>query len=168
MQIYYGRGKGKTTAALGLGLRASGHGFKVIMIQFMKGNTKYGEITGVKSIENFEIHQFGTLDLIMEPRPIDIEEGKKALKLAEEAITSDEYDIVILDEIGVALEYHIINIGDVINLIEKKPEKVEIILTGGQNVHPKLKERANLITEMKMIKHYFSTDGIQARFGIEY
>jgi len=168
LQIYYGRGKGKTTAALGLGLRASGHGFKVIMIQFMKGNTKYGEITGVKSIENFEIHQFGTLDLIMEPRPIDIEEGKKALKLAEEAITSDEYDIVILDEIGVALEYHIIKIDDVLNLIEKKPEKVEIILTGGQNVHPKLKEKANLITEMKMIKHYFSTDGIQARFGIEY
>ena len=138
------------------------------MIQFMKGNTKYGEVTGVKSIDNFEIHQFGTVDLIGSPRPIDIEEGKKALKFAEEAIMGDEYDLVILDEIGVALEYHIVKIDDVLSIINNKPEKVELILTGGQNVHPKLKDRADLITEMKMIKHYFSTEGIQARFGIEF
>jgi len=168
IQLYFGRGKGKTTAALGLGLRASGHGFKVNMIQFMKGNTKYGELNAVKEIENFEIHQFGRLDLIMEPEKIDIEEGKKALKYAEEIILSDEYDIVILDEIGVALEMHIIKIDDVMNLIEKKPEKVELILTGGQKIHPKIKERADLITEMKMIKHYFSTKCIQARLGIEF
>ncbi len=168
IQLYFGRGKGKTTAALGLGLRASGHGFKVNMIQFMKGNTKYGELNAVKGIENFEIHQFGRIDLIMEPEKIDIEEGKKALKYAEEIIMSDNYDLVILDEIGVALEMHIIKIDDVMNLIEKKPEKVELILTGGQKIHPKIKERADLITEMKMIKHYFSTDGIQARLGIEY
>ncbi|MBA7506935.1 Corrinoid adenosyltransferase [subsurface metagenome] len=168
IQLYFGRGKGKTTAALGLGLRASGHGFKVNMIQFMKGNTKYGELNAVKGIENFEIHQFGRIDLIMEPEKIDIEEGKKALKYAEEIILSNEYDIVILDEIGVALEMHIIKIDDVMNLIEKKPEKVELILTGGQKIHPKIKERADLITEMKMIKHYFSTKGIQARLGIEY
>ena len=168
IQLYFGRGKGKTTAALGLGLRASGHGFKVNMIQFMKGNTKYGELNAIKEIENFEIHQFGRIDLIMEPEKIDIEEGKKALKYAEEIILSDEYDIVILDEIGVALEMHIIKIDDVMNLIEKKPEKVELILTGGQKIHPKIKERADLITEMKMIKHYFSTDGIQARLGIEF
>lgn len=168
IQLYFGRGKGKTTAALGLGLRASGHGFKVNMIQFMKGNTKYGELNAVKGIENFEIHQFGRIDLIMKPEKIDIEEGKKALKYAEEIIMSDNYDLVILDEIGVALEMHIIKIDDVMNLIEKKPEKVELILTGGQKIHPKIKERADLITEMKMIKHYFSTDGIQARLGIEY
>jgi cob(I)alamin adenosyltransferase len=168
IQLYFGRGKGKTTAALGLGLRASGHGFKVNMIQFMKGNTKYGELKAVKDITNMEIHQFGRLDLIMEPEKIDLEEGKKALKYAEEVIMSDEYDIVILDEIGVALEMHIISIDDVMNLIEKKPEKVEIILTGGQKIHPKLKEKADLITEMKMIKHYFSTKGIEARLGIEY
>ncbi|MCK4281239.1 MAG: cob(I)yrinic acid a,c-diamide adenosyltransferase, partial [Candidatus Lokiarchaeota archaeon] len=80
----------------------------------------------------------------------------------------DNYDLVILDEIGVALEMHIIKIDDVMNLIEKKPEKVELILTGGQKIHPKIKERADLITEMKMIKHYFSTKGIQARLGIEF
>ncbi len=168
IQLYFGRGKGKTTAALGLGLRASGHGFKVNMIQFMKGNTKYGELNAVKGIENFEIHQFGRIDLIMKPEKIDIEEGKKALKYAEEIIMSDNYDLVILDEIGVALEMHIIKIDDVMNLIEKKPEKVELILTGGQKIHPKIKERADLITEMKMIKHYFSTYGIQAGLGIEY
>lgn len=168
VQLYFGRGKGKTTAAIGLGLRASGHGFKVNMIQFMKGNTKYGELNAVKGIENFEIHQFGRIDLIMEPEKIDIEEGKKALKYAEEIIMSDNYDLVILDEIGVALEMHIIKIDDVMNLIEKKPEKVELILTGGQKIHPKIKERADLVTEMKMIKHYFSTKGIQARLGIEF
>lgn len=168
VQLYFGRGKGKTTASIGLGLRASGHGFKVNMIQFMKGNTKYGELNAVKGIENFEIHQFGRIDLIMEPEKIDIEEGKKALKYAEEIIMSDNYDLVILDEIGVALEMHIIKIDDVMNLIEKKPEKVELILTGGQKIHPKIKERADLITEMKMIKHYFSTKGIQARLGIEF
>ncbi len=168
IQLYFGRGKGKTTAAIGLGLRASGHGFKVNMIQFMKGNTKYGELNAVKGIENFEIHQFGRMDLIMEPEKIDIEEGKKALKYAEEIIMSDNYDLVILDEIGVALEMHIIKIDDVMNLIEKKPEKVELILTGGQKIHPKIKEIADLITEMKMVKHYFSTDGIQARLGIEF
>lgn len=168
VQLYFGRGKGKTTASIGLGLRASGHGFKVNMIQFMKGNTKYGELNAVKGIENFEIHQFGRIDLIMEPEKIDIEEGKKALKYAEEIIMSDNYDLVILDEIGVALEMHIIKIDDVMNLIEKKPEKVELILTGGQKIHPKIKERADLVTEMKMIKHYFSTKGIQARLGIEF
>jgi len=168
VQLYFGRGKGKTTASIGLGLRASGHGFKVNMIQFMKGNTKYGELNAVKGIENFEIHQFGRIDLIMEPEKIDIEEGKKALKYAEEIIMSDNYDLVILDEIGVALEMHIIKIDDVMKLIEKKPEKVELILTGGQKIHPKIKERADLVTEMKMIKHYFSTKGIQARLGIEF
>lgn len=138
------------------------------MIQFMKGNVKYGELNAVKGIENFEIHQFGRVDLIIEPEKIDIEEGKKALKYAEQTIVSDEYDLVILDEIGVALEMNIININDVMNLIGNKPENVELILTGGEKFHPKLKEKADLITEMKMIKHYFSTKGIQARLGIEY
>ncbi|MBD3196944.1 MAG: cob(I)yrinic acid a,c-diamide adenosyltransferase [Candidatus Lokiarchaeota archaeon] len=168
IQLYFGRGKGKTTAALGQGFRATGHGFKVYMIQFMKGNTKYGEIEAIKKNSNFEVKQFGTTELIEIPGKIDLEEGKKAIEFAREIISSDEYDIVILDEVGVALQMHIVKIEDVMNLIEIKPEKVELIITGGVKIHPKLRERADLITEMKMVKHYFSTQGITARYGIEY
>ena len=116
----------------------------------------------------FEIKQFGTEDLIMEPREIDFEEGRKALEFSEEIICSDEYDIVILDEIGVAVEYGIIQVEDVLKLIDMKPEKVELVITGGPKMHPKIKERADLLTEMRMIKHYYSSKGINARFGIEY
>lgn len=168
IQVYFGRGKGKTTAALGQGLRATGHGFKVYMIQFMKGDIKYGEIDAIKNITNFEIKQFGTKELIEIPGKIDLEEGKKALEFAEKIILSEEYDIVILDEIGVAIQMRVVDIKDVMKLIEKKPEKVELVLTGGQKMHPKLRERADLITEMKMIKHYYSSQGITARYGIEY
>jgi cob(I)alamin adenosyltransferase len=170
VQVYFGRGKGKTTAAIGQGLRATGHGFKVYMIQFMKGNTKYGEIEAINAIPNFDIKQFGTLDLIEIPEEIDLEEGRKALEFAEEIINRDEYDIVILDEVGVAIEMGVVDVDDVVKLIDNKPEKVELVLTGGGTgkIHPKIKERADLLTEMKMIKHYYSSKGINARFGIEY
>ncbi len=168
VQVYFGRGKGKTTAALGQGFRATGHGFKVYLIQFMKGNTMYGEVDAIKNTSNFEIRQFGTKDLIEIPREIDLEEGKKAIEFAKEIIISDEYDIVILDEVGVAIEMGVIEVEEVMKLLEIKPEKVELILTGGQKMHPKLKERADLLTEMRMIKHYYSSKGITARYGIEY
>ena len=168
VQVYFGRGKGKTTAALGQGFRATGHGFKVYMIQFMKGNTKYGEVEAIKNTPNFELKQFGTPDLIEVPREIDFEEGKKALEFAEKIITENKYDIVILDEVGVAIEMNIVDVEDVLKLIEKKPDNVELILTGGQRMHPKIKERADLLTEMRMIKHYYTSQGINARYGIEY
>jgi len=168
IQAYYGRGKGKTTAAIGQGFRATGHGFKVYMIQFMKGDTKYGEIEAIKNTPNFEVTQFGTTQLIDVPGKIDLEEGKKALAFAEKIITNDEYDLVILDEIGVAIEMHVVRIEDVMSLLDKKPEKVELILTGGQKMHAKIRERADLVTEMRMVKHYFSSQGISARYGIEY
>ena len=166
--MYFGRGKGKTTAALGQGFRATGHGFKVYMIQFMKGNTKYGEVEAIKSNPNFELKQFGTPDLIEIPRDIDMNEGKKALDFAREIITNGEYDIVILDEIGVAIEMKVIDVEDALKLIEIKPDNVELVLTGGQKMHPKIKEKADLLTEMRMIKHYYSSKGINARYGIEY
>lgn len=168
VQCYFGRGKGKTTAALGQGFRATGHGFKVYMIQFMKGNTKYGEIEAIKNNPYFEVKQFGTKQLIEVPGDIDLDEGRKAIEHAYEIIKSDEYDIVILDEVGVALEMGIVQIEDVLKLINSKPEDMELILTGGQKMHPKIKERADLLTEMKMIKHYYSSKGITARYGIEY
>ena len=166
--MYFGRGKGKTTAALGQGFRATGHGFKVYMIQFMKGNTKYGEVEAIKNTPNFELKQFGTPDLIEIPREIDLEEGKKALEFANKIIKENNHDIVILDEIGVAIEMNILDVEDVMKLIEKKPDNMELVLTGGQKMHPKIKERADLLTEMRMIKHYYSSQGINARYGIEY
>ena len=168
MQVYFGRGKGKTTAALGQGFRATGHGFKVYMIQFMKGYPQYGEVKAIGKTPNFELKQFGTPDLIATPGDIDFEEGRKGMEFAEKIIMNDEYDIVILDEIGVAVEYGIVKIDDVLQLIDNKPEKVELIITGGPKMHPKIKERADLLTEMRMIKHYYSSEGIKARFGIEH
>lgn len=168
IQIYFGRGKGKTTAALGQGFRATGHGFKVYMIQFMKGNTQYGEVEAVNNTPNFELKQFGTTELIEIPGEIDLNEGKKAMDFAEQILTSDDYDLVILDEIGVAVEMGVVYVEDVLKLIDKKPPLVELVMTGGQKMHPKIKDRADLITEMKMIKHYYSSQGITARFGIEY
>jgi len=168
VQVYFGRGKGKTTAALGQGFRATGHGFKVYMIQFMKGYPQYGEVKAIEKTPNFELKQFGTPDLIATPGDIDFEEGRKGMAFAEKIIMSDEFDIVILDEIGVAVEYGIVKIEDVLKLIDNKPEFVELIITGGPKMHPKIKERADLLTEMRMIKHYYSSKGIKARLGIEH
>jgi len=168
VQVYFGRGKGKTTAALGQGFRATGHGFKVYMIQFMKGYPQYGEVKAIAETLNFELKQFGTPELIAIPGDIDFEEGRKGMEFAEKIIMSDEYDIVILDEIGVAVEYGIVNIEDVLKLIDNKPFQVELVITGGPKMHPKIKERADLLTEMRMIKHYYSSKGIKARIGIEH
>jgi cob(I)alamin adenosyltransferase len=138
------------------------------MIQFMKGSYKYGEIEAIKNIPNFELIQFGSPELIAEPNDFDKEEGEKALNYAKEIIMSDNYDIVILDEVGVAISMNVIPVEPVLELIKNKPEKVELILTGGPKMHPKIKELADLVTEMKMIKHYYSSKGITARYGIEF
>jgi len=149
-------------------VRATGHGFKVYMIQFMKGNYKYGDIEAIKGISNFDLKQFGSPELISEPREFDKDEGKKALDFAKEIIMSDDYDIIILDEVGVAISMNVITVEPVLELIKNKPDKVELILTGGPKMHPKIKEVADLVTEMKMIKHYYSSQGLTARYGIEY
>lgn len=167
VQVYFGSGKGKTTCALGQAFRALGHGFKVYMIQFMKGNVKYGEIDHAKKIANFTIKQFGRPDLIAEPENIDIEEAKKGIEFAKEIIMSDDYDIVILDEVGVAIDMGLIPVEPVLELMKNKPEHVELIITG-RKVHPKIKELADLVTQMKQVKHYFATQGIGARYGIEF
>jgi cob(I)alamin adenosyltransferase len=167
IQVYYGTGKGKTTAALGLAFRATGHGFKVHMIQFMKGEVKYGEIKAAKNWPNLTITQFGRPEIIAEPEKVDIEEAKKALALAKKTIEEGEYDILILDEVGVAIEMELINVKDVIEILKAKPPHQEVILTG-RYMHPKLLEMADLVTEMKMIKHPFVTQGLQARKGIDF
>ncbi|MGQ9720027.1 MAG: cob(I)yrinic acid a,c-diamide adenosyltransferase [Candidatus Jordarchaeum sp.] len=167
IQAYYGTGKGKTTASLGLAFRATGHGFKVQMVQFMKGEVNYGEIKAAKNWPNLTITQFGRPEIIADPESVDIEEANKALEFAKKIIEEDECDILILDEVGVAIEMGLINVKDVIGILQNKPPHMEIILTG-RYMHSKLLEMADLVTEMRMIKHPFVTQGMQARKGVDF
>lgn len=168
IQIYTGNGKGKTTAALGLALRAVGHGFKVIMIQFMKGKINYGELESAKHLPNFKIEQYGRPDFVNpeDPEEIDIRLAREALARAKEVINSQEYDMIILDEINVAVSFGLIQSNDVIELMKSTPENVEIILTG-RYMPEEFIEYADLISEIREVKHHFQT-GTPARKGIEY
>ncbi|HHH80214.1 MAG TPA: cob(I)yrinic acid a,c-diamide adenosyltransferase [Thermoplasmatales archaeon] len=167
IHIYTGNGKGKTTAALGLGLRAAGAGLKVYMIQFMKGR-RYSEIDAVEQLQNFTIVQFGRDEFVSKENPeqIDVDLAQKGLKHAEEIIKKGEYDLVILDEINVAIDFNLVALKDVLKLVEEKPEKVELVLTG-RYASPELVKHADLVTEMLEIKHPFQK-GVLARKGIDY
>lgn len=169
IQIYTGNSKGKTTAALGLTLRAVGHGFHVYILQFMKGRQDYGEISGLKRLEpECQIEGFGTQGWVHKGQalPEDRSEAQKGLRRAQEIIASGEWDIVILDEIINALWFELLSEDDVLQLISEKPEHVELVLTG-RNASQRLIEKAHLVTEMLQIKHPFE-QGILARQGIEY
>ncbi|MGV8123035.1 MAG: cob(I)yrinic acid a,c-diamide adenosyltransferase [Candidatus Xenobiia bacterium LiM19] len=168
VQVYTGNGKGKTTAAFGLSLRALGQGFKVCIVQFMKGNTTYGETQMSGRIEGITLFQFGRADFVdpKNPLPVDYEEAQKALNKAREAFAGSRYDLVILDEVNVALHFKLISIEDVLSLVTAKPEAVELVLTG-RYAPKEIIERADLVTEMKEIKHPFQI-GVNARKGIEY
>ncbi len=168
VQVYTGDGKGKTTAALGLALRAAGRGMKVFIVQFLKGRL-YGEIESVKRLSDRIVIVQSGLDSFVkkgEPTEEDIRLARRGLNLAAKAISSGEYDIVILDEINVAVELGVLSVDDVIPLIENKPGNIELILTGRYAPDEFLK-RADLITEMRNIKHYYNS-GVKMREGIEY
>lgn len=204
IHVYTGDGKGKTTAALGLALRAVGQGFRVYVIQFLKGGAYTGEFIAIKNFlpkEKCGIAQFGkrcvkelkqykltgVSDWSKDPKYFDfiredIECGscrecfvqdeaqkkmvKDALKHAHEILSSEEYDLVILDEFNNALHYNFFSINEAIELIQKKAPHVELILTG-RHANPEIIEMADLVTDMKKVKHYFD-DGVKARRGIEY
>jgi cob(I)alamin adenosyltransferase len=168
VQVYTGNGKGKTSAAFGLALRAIGRGLKVYVIQFIKGGFDYGELYIVDKLPNLKLEAFGKGKFVTEKPPgkEDVELAQEALALAEEIVKSGEYDIVILDEINVALNLKLINLEKVLELIEKKPEHVELVLTG-RCAPDEIIEIADLVTEMKEVKHPYNK-GVQARKGIEY
>ena len=171
IQIYTGDGKGKTTASLGLALRALGHGWKVLVIQFTKGDsgTTYGEIASAgKFLKNLEVHQFG-MDRVVYKHNVcmeDYKEAKKGWELAKQAIQSGEFQLVILDELNICVAMNMIKVSEVKDVLLNKPESLEIVLTG-RYAHPELVALAHLVTEMKPIKHYFDM-GVMARQGIEY
>ena len=166
VQVYTGDGKGKTTAALGLALRAIGWGYKVCFIQFIKAR-KTGEVKiSQKELPRFSIHQFGKSAFIKRPNQKDKLLAQKALKFAQKIINSQKYQIVILDEINIALNFKLINLAQVIQIIRHKPASVEIVLTG-RKAPRQIIEIADLVTEMKLIKHPFDKK-IQARQGLDY
>ena len=171
IQIQTGDGKGKTTASLGLALRALGHGWKVLIIQFTKGDsgTSYGEIaSSSKFLPNLDVVQFG-MDRVVYSHNIcmdDYKEAKKGWEFAKNAINSGEYQLIILDEINICVSLGMIKVADVKDALLNKPENLEIVLTG-RYAHPELQALAHLVTEMKPIKHYFDM-GVMARQGIEY
>ena len=167
VQVYTGNGKGKTTAALGLSLRAVGRGLRVCVFQFIKGGGPYGEhLIADKLAPLFTIIQTGrpgwvnTKDITE-----DRQTAQKALELARGIITSGEYDLVVLDEINGAVGFGLVDVEQVLELISLKPETTELVLTG-RNAHEKVIEAADLVTEMRDVKHYFKA-GVPARTGIE-
>jgi len=168
IQIYTGNGKGKTTAALGLAMRAVGHGLTVIMIQFMKGQVKYGELEAAKSLPNFTIEQYGRPNLVDPDNPDkeDIRLAQEAWKRAKEVITSGEYDMIILDEINVAVAFGLIASKEVIELLRRVPKGIELILTG-RYMPETFAQYADLISDIREVKHHFQK-GASARRGIEY
>jgi cob(I)alamin adenosyltransferase len=169
--VYTGKGKGKTTAALGMALRAVGYDHKVCMIQFIKGSWHYGEMTSSKRLEpEFELTAIGKgfVGIIDDKSPI--EDHKKiadeALHVARNKINSKIYNIVILDEINYAINLGLINLEDVLEIILNKPDDVSVVLTGNY-AKEEIIEKADLVTEMKEIKHPFKS-GIKAKKGIDF
>jgi len=167
IHVYTGPGKGKTTAALGLGLRAAGAGLKVHMLQFMKGR-RYSELDAIENIPGFTISQHGRDEFVCKENPeqIDIDLAQQGFAYAKEIIKKEKYDLVILDEINVAVDFNLIDVDDVLEIVEGKPEKLELVLTG-RYAHPKITRIADYVTEMLEIKHPYQ-HGVEARKGIDF
>ncbi|MGA1845605.1 cob(I)yrinic acid a,c-diamide adenosyltransferase [Deferribacter abyssi] len=165
VQLYTGNGKGKTTAAIGLSIRAAGAGFKVLFAQFLK-TAKYNEHNILAQIKNIDMKTFGRGCLIRgKPENIDYKLVLEGVKEVKKLINTTQYDLVILDEINVAVYYGLIEKDEILNLIKEKPLSLEIVLTG-RYAPKEFIEVADLVTEFKEIKHYFH-QGILAREGIE-
>ncbi|MBN2198637.1 MAG: cob(I)yrinic acid a,c-diamide adenosyltransferase [Candidatus Aminicenantes bacterium] len=168
IQVYTGTGKGKTTAALGLALRAAGHGLRTYIGQFLKGQD-YGELRSLEPLSPLiTIEQFGRKGFIhvgRDPEKEDYERARRGLDKCREAMLSGKYNIVVLDEVCVALYFRLLSEKDVLDFLDRKPEAVEIVLTGRYAPQAVL-DRADLVTDMAGVKHYYDR-GVQARDGIE-
>jgi cob(I)alamin adenosyltransferase len=168
IQVYTGNGKGKTTAAIGQVIRASGHGFKTCFIQFMK-DYPYGEIIALEQYkDSITLLRFGNDNFVFKkqaPSENDLDSAERGMQAAGEAITSGKYDIVVLDELCVAIYFKLLSTEKVLEWIDRKPDGLELIITGRYCPQPII-NRADLVTEMKEVKHYYSRN-IKARKGIE-
>lgn len=168
IQVYTGNGKGKTTAALGLALRAAGRQMKVCMIQFMKGGGPYGEhLSALKLAPYLKIIQTGREGWVCKdnPDPEDKRQAREALDVATEILAEGKFDLVILDEVIGAVSLGLLSVDDLLGVMKRKPVDVELVLTG-RNADERIIAAADLVTEMREIKHYYKA-GIPSRIGIE-
>jgi len=166
IQVYTGKGKGKTTAALGLALRAAGAGLKIYIAQFVKGRS-YSELRALKKFKNIKVEQFGTTCFIRKAPDIkDILGAQAGLNQAKKIIAGKKYNVIILDEINIALELKLLKLAEVLDILKHTPLATELILTG-RSAHPQIIKMADLVSEVKDIKHYYNK-GIRARRGIEF
>ncbi len=164
-----GNGKGKTTAALGTAFRAAGQGFNIMIIQFIKGSWKYGELEAAKKFDNLTITPMGKGFIKLgaaEPEAADCRLAEETWSACEQAILSGDYDLVVCDEVNYALSYKLLPVQRVIETLQKRPSYVHVILTG-RDAPPEIVELADLVTEMREIKHPYQT-GISAQRGIEF
>lgn len=173
IQVYTGNGKGKTTASLGLAMRALGRCWKVLIVMFTKGGNDYGELNSFTNLsptiqDNLKIVQAGLDRVIYKENQNELDQKaiKEGWELAKKAILNDEYQLIILDEANIAIDLGILDVDEVVNVLKNKPEEMEIVLTG-RNAHQKIIDIAHLVSKIEPVKHYWDT-GIVARKGIEY
>jgi cob(I)alamin adenosyltransferase len=169
VQVYTGDGKGKTTASLGLVCRAAGYGHRACIVSFLKGDPNYGELRFIREhMPMVDYHLAGRMSFVdpANPDPEDVAIAAEGMERAREAIASGEYHLVVLDEINVAAALGLVTEDDVLALLEDRPEHVEVVLTG-RDAPQRFIDRADLVTEMRMVKHFYEA-GIPARRGIEF
>ena len=166
VHVYTGDGKGKTTAALGLSIRAAGAGLRVFIAQFIKAD-EYSEIKALKRFSDLiTVEQFGLGGFIGgNPSSGDIEAAQKGVARVKEIISSGKYDVVVLDEANIAVKYKLFSEQDLLDIIDAKSENIELVITG-RDAAPKIMDKADLVTQMKAVKHYFQ-NGVEASVGIE-
>jgi cob(I)alamin adenosyltransferase len=168
IHVYTGDGKGKTTAALGLAFRAAGHGFRVHILHFMKNDSNYGEmLSAARMGENWQVEQYGRVSFVSKSNPAaeDIQLAHQGLERARTLISSGAVDLLVLDELINALDFNLVELDAVLELLRTRAPNTEIILTG-RNAPARLIQVADLVTQMQPIKHYYDT-GTPARVGIE-
>ena len=166
VHVYTGEGKGKTTATLGLIIRAAGAGMKVFLAQFLKKGD-YSELSALKRFDDLvTVEQFGIGRFIKgKPSPEDITEARRGLERVKEVLASGTYQMVVLDEGNVALHFHLFSLEELLQVIDSRPEATELVITG-RNAAPEVMAKADLVTDMQEVKHYYRA-GVQARIGIE-
>jgi len=165
IQVYTGDGKGKTTAALGLVLRAAGAGKKVLLCQFLKSGN-YCELISLRKLEGIEIEQYGSASFIRHaPEKKDLDLACSGLKAVKKAILSQRYSMIVLDEVNVALKLNLIRLEDLLSIMNEAPKEIELVLTG-RSAHPQVIKRADLVSRINAVKHYYK-QGQRARKGIE-
>ena len=173
IQVYTGDGKGKTTASLGLAMRALGRDWKVLIVMFTKGGNDYGELNSFRELsekiaDNLTIVQAGLDRVIYKSNECekDHKKIKKGWNLVKKAVKNDEYQLIIMDEANIAIDMGILDVDEVVKVLKSKPDEMEIVLTG-RNAHPKIVEIAHLVSRIEPVKHYWDK-GVHARKGIEY